>query len=228
MIYTENKEYHDKLYREVAFLLDNDKMLLHEYYEKINRGKDSHILGGLKIYVYKIDRGMATPHIHIVDEENHEIEVSLIDWRIVNVKNPSGKTREWSSFASIRDKFFRWLNETEENSKRIFDVWNNNNKDNQLDNKYINDSDISEELRNYLQKNEDPDILLIFQKELYGELFVLFSDEKEREKLENLDVLSLLKEIDFIDKFGITEDSQEILRLADKIIKNVKICFQKL
>lgn len=76
-------------------------------YDLIRSDSDSYILGNLLIYVYGGDRCNMTPHCHIKDKQTDtEIEVSLVDKSIVNVKG--NKPKDWSYYGDIKKKFDKW------------------------------------------------------------------------------------------------------------------------
>lgn len=113
--------------------LKKNKGLLFEYYEQVsNPRKDTHILGDLQVWIYGDDRNDFTPHCHVMTiDKSVEFEISLIDWRIINVKrgNPNGDMRkrfvEW--LASDSTKFFGI-----KNKNVLFAVWDGNNPNNNL------------------------------------------------------------------------------------------------
>ena len=61
-------------------------------YGEVSSTEDSNELGSIKIYIYPEDRPNMTPHCHVVDRQTElEFEVSLIDNRIINIKNKMNK-----------------------------------------------------------------------------------------------------------------------------------------
>lgn len=214
-------EYSKKVVTMVGSLLEGKRELLHEYYKKVNSDRDKHILGNLKIYIYGLDRDQMTPHAHLIDDDV-ELEVSLIDWRIVRVKPASSKNHEWSAFTSIRDRFFEWL-ENEDNSDKLFRTWNNNNPDNLLE-EYKNEY-VSKELRFYFMKQSNPIILDDFRKAIYDVLQPLFADKKTKEKLNDLDPMSLLKEVGLYERYHLEDTNEDVIRTAEDAIRDVKIWF---
>lgn len=112
--------------------------ILKEYYEKANSIKDSNILRNIAIEIYPNDRANFTPHCHIIDKQNNiEIEVSLIDYRIVNSK--TSNSCEWADYKNIRDSFFEWLDLASNKSKTpmtnkeyLLYLWNEKNPNNKI------------------------------------------------------------------------------------------------
>lgn len=112
--------------------------VLKEYIQVSNPRKDNKTLGNVKIYIYNNDRVGYTPHCHVIDEKNNiEIEIGLIDFDIINVKNPKGVSKDWGNFSKIRKAFFEWL-ESEKNGVKnvyhLFNIWDDTNKANSLKN----------------------------------------------------------------------------------------------
>ena len=216
-------EYSTKCHLMFRELFEGREYLLHEYYERANSPKDNHILKDLDIYVYIGDRTPMTPHCHLKDNDGVEIEVSLIDWQIVNVKNPSGKKCEWGEFTSIRNRFFEWIDK-QENAEKVFRIWNKCNVDNLLE-EYQDKTNISDQLKIYFAKKNNPVILDDFRDEIYNVLGALFADKKEKRKLKDLDTLELLKRTGLYDKYHLEDAGKEVFKTAENAIKHVKIWF---
>lgn len=114
------------------FLKEN-KGLLFEYYEQVSNPRgDTHILGDLQVWVYGDDRKDFTPHCHIMTKDKStEFEVSLIDWKLINVK--CGEPT-----SDMRKKFDKWLHVRNTrfgnitNKNVLFAVWDGNNPNNDL------------------------------------------------------------------------------------------------
>ena len=85
--------------------LREQKGILFEYYiQASNPKKDAEILGDLQVWVYGDDRNGFTPHCHVMTiDKSTEFEVSLIDWKVINVKQgiPTKK---------MQKRFMEWLN----------------------------------------------------------------------------------------------------------------------
>ena len=223
MIYNNSdRELSNYLLEEVKKLLEGKHILLHEYYVRVDDlEKDSRILKGARIDVYKLDRTEMTPHCHIKDSDGAEIEVSLIDWNIINVKYPKNTAPEWSNFTILKDKFFEWVTI---NSEKLFDTWNRNNPDNQVDNSYC-DRNMSAELKQYIDSHEHPVTINAFKKSIYGVLSPLFAVKETKNELKDLDVISLLKKTGLFDEWHLKESNMEALKAAEEAIKDVKIWF---
>ncbi len=102
--------------------------LLSEYYETIRNP----LLKNNIICVYKNDREGYTPHIHIRHNNGEiEIEVSLLDFNIINVKRPNNGICDWGGYNDIKKPFFKWLNKTK-NIFSLFELWDGNNEMNTL------------------------------------------------------------------------------------------------
>ena len=114
------------------FLMEN-KGLLFEYYSIVsNPKKDTYVLGDLQVWVYGDDRKEFTPHCHIMTiDKSVEFEVSLIDWRVINIK--CGEPTR-----SMKKRFDKWLKSPNShakeltNKKFLFMNWDGNNPNNNL------------------------------------------------------------------------------------------------
>lgn len=219
---SQNIEYENKSLTMVASLLEGKKFLLHEYYVRVNKEKDKHVLGDLDVLVYTLDREEMTPHIHLKNNDE-EIEVSLIDWEIINVKRPTNKKRDWSDFTSFRKRFFEWL-ENPENVETLFRTWNNKNPDNLVED-YSEEAEKSPHLNYYLTLNNNPIILDKFRKKIYSVLTPLFKNKESKEKLKDLDSISLLKEIGLYDEYHLEDTNEDVIRTAEDAIRDIKIWF---
>lgn len=113
--------------------LKEKKGVLFEYYSMAsNPSFDSHILGNLQVWVYGDDRNKFTPHCHVFTKDKDiEIEVSIIDWEILNIKNGLPTKVFMKSF-------FKWLYSQSTRDKRltnkdfIYILWDSNNPENTL------------------------------------------------------------------------------------------------
>ena len=66
------------------------KQALNEFYYYDTITTNNKIL----IMIYKKDRILYTPHVHVTDySKNNEIEVSLLDFNIVNVKKKNNNSK---------------------------------------------------------------------------------------------------------------------------------------
>lgn len=86
------------------FLREQKGVLFEYYIQASNPKKDTEILGDLQVWVYGDDRNGFTPHCHVMTiDKSTEFEVSLIDWKVINVKQgiPTKK---------MQKKFMEWLN----------------------------------------------------------------------------------------------------------------------
>ena len=119
--------------REQEMFLKENKGLLFEYYEQVSNPRvDAHILGGLEVWVYGDDRQDFTPHCHVMlHDRSVEVEISIIDWSIVNVKN--------GNFTSKMHKsFLKWLNSENSrlggiaNKMSLYAIWDGNNPNNDI------------------------------------------------------------------------------------------------
>lgn len=202
----------------------HNKGLLHEYYIAANNKQDRYILKDLKIYIYNLDREQMTPHCHVKSGDGEvELEVSLLDWSIVNVKTPQGLSNNWSNFRDIKDRFFEWLDVYHKktdllNVYWLFELWDGENPNNALE-AYKDNSNINEYLKEYLQKDQyyiDKDSL---QKDLYATLVPLFLN-KTVPKLD--DPINLLKEIGLFKKHPVQEDDKEMKDMISKTYNQLK------
>ena len=206
----------------VIRLLDGHRQLLHEYYERVDdKNKDRSILGNIRIDVYKLDREAMTPHIHIKYGKEIEIEVSLIDWSILNVKKPKELKCDWSLFTIIRDKFFKWIDLASDNGEKnyikIFKVWNENNPDNQLDNTWLDGKYISPQLDNFLEPYKKIDFNEI-KKDIYKILIPLVSNGDS--DIFKKDIITILKEIGIYEKYPFHLD--DVFEVAERMIEEIK------
>lgn len=204
--------------------LENKKGLLKEFYLRIDDEKDSTILKGLSINIYFKDREEMTPHIHLKDINGDiEIEVSLINWSIINVKQPKNIDKNWSNFSSIRKRFFKWLKE-KGNLQKLFKEWDRQNPDNLLE-EYKDNRDISEELKGFLTAYHNPIKLDSFRKEIYSVLSSFFKDNETKEKLYSLTWDNILKEVGLWEKYDLDNTNDIVLSTAKDAVKDSKIWF---
>lgn len=208
----------------VTHMEKHNKGLLHEYYITANSKKDTHILKGLKIHVYNLDREQMTPHIHIVDDNGEiEIEVSLLDWTIINVKKPQNIEPNWSNFRSIKDRFEEWLHQYHNKSDILnvfwlYELWDGENPNNTLD-KYQNEKGLSIELIRYLESQNVEIDKERLQKELYATLVPLFINKHVPSFI---DSVTLLKDIGLYDRFPIKDDDQDSINIIKTIYNQLK------
>ena len=118
--------------RQEKFLREQ-KGILFEYFSIVsNPKKDDRVLGDLQVWVYGNDRQDFTPHCHVMTKDDStEFEVSLIDWKVINVKR--GKpTRD------MQKRFTKWLlskssrDTSITNKKLLYISWDGNNPNNDL------------------------------------------------------------------------------------------------
>ena len=135
--------------------LREQKGILFEYFSVVsNPKKDSKLLGDLQVWVYGDDRNGFTPHCHVMTiDKSTEFEVSLIDWKVINVKCGT-PTRD------MRKRFDKWLisnstRNTEITNKNLLYIsWDGNNPNNDLSdfcekhNIVPNDIDLLEYIKN--------------------------------------------------------------------------------
>lgn len=113
--------------------LKENKGLLFEYYSQISNPRvDGKILEDFQVWVYGNDRKDFTPHCHFFNRDKSiEVEISLIDWNVIRVKNGN------PSKSQIKP-FFKWLNakhsrdRNQTNKLALFIAWDNNNPENDL------------------------------------------------------------------------------------------------
>lgn len=203
---------------------EHNKGLLHEFYITANSDRDKNILKDLKIHIYNLDRDQMTPHCHIKTKNGEiELEVSLLDWTIVNVKAPKNTAPTWSNFSGIKDKFFEWLNHYHEksdllNSYWLFYLWDGENPDNQLK-KYKDNPNNSNPLKDYLERNEMDIDLDRLQKDLYSTLVPLFLN-KTAPQLDG--PIQLLKNIELYRKYPVKETDEKAIKLIVKTYNELK------
>lgn len=112
------------------------KQALNEFYYYDTITTNNKIL----IMIYKKDRILYTPHVHVTDySKNNEIEVSLLDFNIVNVKKKNNN----SKINEIYKNFLKYI-EDDNCLRHIIEIWINGNKEN----KHINE--LIERYRNLL------------------------------------------------------------------------------
>ena len=113
--------------------LREEKGILFEYFiQASNPRKDTNILGDLQVWVYGDDRNNFTPHCHVMTiDKSTEFEVSLIDWKVINVKcgTPTIKMikafMKWLKSKNTRDASFT-------NKKFLYITWDGTNQNNDL------------------------------------------------------------------------------------------------
>ena len=113
--------------------LREQKGILFEYFSVVsNPRKDVNVLGDLQVWVYGNDRQDFTPHCHVMTmDKSTEFEVSIIDWKVVNVKQGI-PTRD------MQKRFNKWLISKSSrgvdatNKKMLFISWDGNNPNNEL------------------------------------------------------------------------------------------------
>ena len=113
--------------------LKEKKGILFEYYiQASNPKKDNKILGDLQVWVYGDDRNGFTPHCHVMTiDKATEFEVSLIDWKIISVKQgvPTKK---------MQKRFMEWLDSINSrgqlvtNKQFLYMAWDGANQFNDL------------------------------------------------------------------------------------------------
>lgn len=231
MIYSHDDDYNRLILEQVRGILGENRVPLHEFYKRVdNPAVDSHILKGLEIEVYELDRQEMTPHVHLRDNNgNIEIEVSLVDWRILNVKRPQNVVADWSNFTSVRKRFSEWL-ATDDNADNLFICWNKSNPGNELKNQYLIDNqngyrEISSELKRFLEENEDAVVLSFLRRKLYQLLMPIFSDAKKKLEFEGLNIIDVLKKLNVFTEYGFTEKNKEAIKVAEQVLKDVKIWY---
>lgn len=144
--------------------IEEQEGILFEYYVQASQPrKDANILGNVQIWIYGNDRANFTPHCHVMlSDRSIEVEVSLIDFNIINTKNPKNANNDWSFFNQLKKPFFKWLRKISggnTNKKNLFFLWDYNNQNNTLldfvssGNVGIND----DELINYLNDRIEED-----------------------------------------------------------------------
>lgn len=151
------KKRREPISKEQLKYLKENKALLFEYYvQASNPQKDGNTLGNLEVWIYGNDRQDFTPHCHVMSHDKSvEVEISLIDLKIVNVKN--------CEFTSKMHKgFLKWLNsnsskvKTNTNKYMLYVYWDVNNPNNTLTdfvlghNVDIEDKDLQEYITNQL------------------------------------------------------------------------------
>lgn len=159
--------------------IENKKRL--NEYKSVRKPSDSNILGNLAIEVYSDDRKDMTPHCHVSDiQTNIELEVSLVDCSIINVKG--GGYRNWSYYTDIEKRFFAWCNTKYNNTIKpngklytnldyAKEMWNKRNKDS----KYA--FDVNGDLTTNKPKDNSQEIPLAAQK-IYNNL----NNKKKKKK----------------------------------------------
>jgi hypothetical protein len=114
------------------FLRENRGLLFEYYIQASNPTKDTKILGDLQVWVYGDDRAEFTPHCHVMTiDRSVEFEVSLVDWRVINVKRGEPTS-------DMMRKFMRWLTSlntrlgSSTNKMSLFANWDGTNPSNRL------------------------------------------------------------------------------------------------
>lgn len=114
------------------FLRENRGLLFEYYIQASNPTKDTKILGDLQVWVYGDDRAAFTPHCHVMTiDKSVEFEVSLIDWRVINIKRGE-PTR------SMQKRLDKWLTCEKHgahgmtNKEFLFFNWDGTNPNNRL------------------------------------------------------------------------------------------------
>lgn len=84
---------------------EKEKNQINEYYKNISNDKGL----GFKVSLYGVDRDEYTPHLHVQSTQNPlEIEVSLIDFKIIKKKGKVGKRLDELS-NDLYKNFMDWV-----------------------------------------------------------------------------------------------------------------------
>jgi hypothetical protein len=143
--------------------LREQKGILFEYYiQASNPKKDTEILGDLQVWVYGDDRNGFTPHCHVMTiDKSTEFEVSLIDWKVINVKQGTPTKK-------MQKRFMEWLDSINSrgqlvtNRQFLYMTWDGANQFNDLadfcekHNIIPNDED----LRKYIESQKENAVLV--------------------------------------------------------------------
>lgn len=127
------------------------RVILNEYYVRVDKKEDAKILKNCHISVYINDRPGFTLHCHVYTHDGStEIEISLIDWSVVNAKCEGKLT-----IKRLYALFMYWVENNPKNKERLYNRWDLNNGDNTIG-KYIIEKQINADildpsLINYLQ-----------------------------------------------------------------------------
>lgn len=113
-----------------------EKGLINEFYDRVSTNDDK-TLKGFEVSVFSNDRPDFTPHCHLIGQD-FNIEVSLLDFNIINVKYPKGGKKDWSCFSKIGKSFFKWLDSKSTkingllNKESLYYFWDKNNQESKL------------------------------------------------------------------------------------------------
>lgn len=119
------------------FLAENQGILFEYYAQVTNPRTENHILKGTQVWIYSNDRTNFTPHCHVMlSDRSIEVEVSLIDFAIINVKSQNNTPCDWSYFNQIKKPFFNWIKMKDKygltRKVHTFIEWDRNNPNNAL------------------------------------------------------------------------------------------------
>ena len=197
------------------------KNLLFEYYDRVSQVQDSDVLGNWEVWIYGSDREAFPPHCHVrLKDGSFEFEVSLLNWKVINIKH-SDIPNSWDSIGrEVKKGFFEWLNReskqvvTLTNKQFLYIFWDGANASNPLSNWVDKKEDIDGDLLSFLDKSIDVDKL---RKQVIGSLFEIYSvDENTRNELHKLTPQDLLKAIGITIDIGSNQDAIEAVKTAEK------------
>lgn len=150
----------ERISKEQEKYLNENKGKLFEYYAQVSNPLiDSRILGKVQVWIYGDDRNSYTPHLHLMlSDRSREVEVSLIDFSLINIKSPKNISCVWSNFNDLRKPFEKWLCLTNKmgmkNIEKLFIAWDQNNPNNFLidyvDKHKIKNNEMNEDLYEYI------------------------------------------------------------------------------
>ena len=173
--------------------------------------------------MYHNDRERYTPHIHLKELDDREIEVSLLDWSIVNVKKPKNLDRNWSNFTDFRDKFFEWI---PGNEQKLYSLWDYNNPDNTLyDHVQLHHTNITDTLSDYFGNKGKPIDISALKGAFFKRVGKLFSDQENRKSYMQMTLSDLLTTIGVYEEFGLENADKALMNKLDDWFRTAKMMF---
>lgn len=190
--------------------------LVYEFYARANIDPSQNkVTKDMEIWIYGHDRNNMSPHCHLLNNDI-EIEVSLLDWTIVNVKRPKNVSPEWKNFTDFKERFFAWLKLPSKtgnaNYVTLFNLWDHENEDSTISEflKKHENVEISDELKKFLELRSK--YLQNIYRQVIGQLFSVYYNEGKTFPFGHYKPLELLKILDI--DLPIDNEDEEALQMV--------------
>lgn len=115
--------------------------------------KEAQIMKGVQVWVYKQDRDSYTPHLHLLNNDGNNIEISLINFSIIKINKCFNK----ASMFDMLYRFKRWTKKFPNNKIKLFELWDTNNTEsieNFIARNNIELNNIDSKLLEYIKTNK--------------------------------------------------------------------------